>query len=47
LEDEEYRDIIRSPKMFAITPGEDLKQNLDNWFGADPAMRKKKILGEA
>ena len=47
LEDEEYRDIIRTPKMFAITPGEDLKQNLDNWFGADPAMRKKKILGEA
>lgn len=47
LEDEEYRDIIRTPKMFSIIPGEDLKQNLDYWFGADPSMRKKKILGEA
>ena len=47
LEDEEYRDIIRTPKMFSITPGSDLKQTLDHWFGADPTMRKKKILGEA
>ena len=47
LEDEEYAEIIKFPKMFAITPGENLKQSLDDWFGADPAVRKKKILGEA
>jgi DNA topoisomerase-2 len=47
LEDEEYAEIIKNPRMFSIVPGEDLKQTLDNWFGADPAMRKKKILGEA
>lgn len=47
LESEEYSQIIKNPQMFAITPGSDLKQTLNNWFGADPAMRKKKILGEA
>jgi len=47
LEDDEYRDIIRTPKMFSITPGEDLVGTLNAWFGADATMRKKKILGEA
>lgn len=47
LEDAEYAEIIKSPKMFAITPGENLKQALDDWFGADPTVRKQKILGEA
>jgi DNA topoisomerase-2 len=47
LEDAEYADIIKNPKMFAILPGENLKQSLDDWFGPDPAVRKKKILGEA
>lgn len=47
LEDAEYAEIIKSPKMFAITPGENLKQSLDDWFGADPAVRKQKILGIA
>ena len=47
LENEEYAEIIKNPRMFSIIPGEDLKQTLDNWFGADPAVRKKKILGEA
>lgn len=47
LEDEEYADIIKFPKMFSISPGENLKQSLDDWFGADPAVRKKKILGES
>jgi DNA topoisomerase-2 len=47
LEDLEYKDIISSPKMFSIVPGNDMKQNLDNWFGSDATMRKKKILGEA
>ena len=47
LEDAEYASIIKTPKMFALSPGDDLKGTLNNWFGADPAMRKKKILGEA
>lgn len=45
LEDAEYAEIIKNPQMFAILPGEHLKQVLDHWFGADPSMRKKKILG--
>lgn len=47
LEDEEYQEIIKNPRMFAITPGENLKRSLDDWFGDDPAPRKRKILGEA
>jgi len=46
LEDPEYRDIIRNPKMFALTPGENLRQALDDWFGDDSSIRKQKILGE-
>jgi DNA topoisomerase-2 len=46
LENEEYAEIIRNPKTFSIVPGDDLKQVLDDWFGANPAVRKKKILGE-
>ena len=45
LEDEEYCDIIRSPKMFALVPGENLRKSLDDWFGSDPGIRKQKILG--
>lgn len=44
LEDEEYQEIIKNPRMFAITPGENLKRSLDDWFGPDPEIRKKKIL---
>lgn len=46
LEDEEYAEIIKTPRMFSISPGENLKQTLDDWFGADPSVRKQKILGE-
>ena len=45
LEDEEYCDIIRNPKMFALVPGENLRRSLDDWFGSDPGIRKQKILG--
>jgi len=45
LEDSEYKEIIQSPNKFAISPGDNLKQTLDDWFGADPAVRKIKILG--
>ena len=45
LEDPEYRDIIRNPKMFALVPGEDLEQALEDWFGKDADIRKKKMMG--
>ena len=47
LEDPEYRDIIRDPKMFALVPGEDLDQALDDWFGNDADVRKKKMMGDS
>lgn len=46
LSDEEYEDIIRSPEMFALTPGDNLRESLDNWFGSDPSVRKQKILNK-
>lgn len=45
LEDEEYREIIQNPNMFAIEADGSLKQTLDAWFGGDPAIRKIKIMG--
>ena len=45
LEDEEYREIIKNPNMFAIEADGSLKQTLDAWFGGDPAIRKVKIMG--
>ena len=44
LEDLEYKDIIQSPRMFAITPGSDLRMVLDCWFSGDVKPRKEKIL---
>jgi DNA topoisomerase-2 len=44
LEDPEYCDIIRDPRMFALVPGDDLEQSLEDWFGDDPTPRKEKIL---
>jgi len=46
LADEEYEEIIRNPEMFALIPGDNLRQSLDNWFGSDPAVRKQKILNK-
>ncbi len=46
LEDPEYRDIIKTPRMFALVPGDDLSTALDDWFGADADVRKRKMLGE-
>jgi len=45
LEDDEYREIIQNPNMFAIQFGNDYKDTLDAWFGSDPMPRKEKILG--
>jgi DNA topoisomerase-2 len=44
LEDEEYKEIIQRPRMFAISPGEDLRGVLDCWFSGDAKPRKAKIL---
>jgi hypothetical protein len=45
LEDEEYKEIIQNPNMFAIEADGSLKATLDAWFGSDPAIRKVKIMG--
>ena len=45
LQDDEYREIIQNPKMFSITPGNDLKFSLDSWFSpAGIDVRKAKIM---
>jgi DNA topoisomerase-2 len=45
LEDEEYREIIQNPSMFAIAGGKELKSTLDTWFASDATPRKMKIMG--
>ena len=45
LEDDEYREIIHNPVMFAITGDKNIRPILDSWFKSDPAYRKRKILG--
>ena len=45
LEDHEYEEIIKNPKMFAIVPGHDMRSVLDCWFARSAAPRKAKILG--
>lgn len=44
LEDPEYCDIIRNPKMFALVPGDDLDVALEDWFGSDADVRKQKMM---
>jgi DNA topoisomerase-2 len=44
LEDQEYKEIIQNPKMFAIVPGEDFRGVLDCWFAGNVKLRKDKIL---
>ena len=46
LEDDDYKDIIQSPKLFSIEGGKELKLTLDTWFASDSGPRKLKILGE-
>lgn len=45
LSAEDYADIIQKPKMFALTPGSNMRDTLDCWFGGDVKPRKDKILG--
>lgn len=46
LSAEEYQDIIQHPKMFALTPGHNMREVLDCWFAGDAKPRKSKILNE-
>ena len=45
LQNLEYEEIIKNPKMFAVSGGKMLKPTLDAWFAGDPSIRKQKILG--
>ena len=40
LEDDDYKDIIQSPKLFSIEGGKELKLTLDTWFASDAGPRK-------
>jgi len=44
LEDAEYEEIIKNPKVIKITNDKDYKESLNTWFGKDSAPRKVKIL---
>lgn len=44
LEDQEYKEIIQNPKMFAIVPGENFRGVLDCWFAGNVKLRKDKIM---
>ena len=45
LEDEEYKEIIKDPKMFVIEKGDNFHATLNHWFSKNPLHRKMKILG--
>lgn len=44
LEDAEYEEIIKNPKVVQIKNDKDYKESLNAWFGADSAPRKERIL---
>lgn len=45
LEDEDYSEIIKNPRLFALSQGTNLKKSLEDWFGDDATPRKMKIMG--
>jgi DNA topoisomerase-2 len=47
LEDEEYQEIIRSPRSYILTKDNGFNSTLEIWFSGDSTPRKKKILGES
>lgn len=47
LEDEEYQEIIRSPRSYFLTKDNGFNSTLNIWFAGDSSPRKKKILGES
>ncbi len=46
LENEEYKQIIQSPKLYTFSTSKDLRDILETWFGSDSQPRKEKILNE-
>lgn len=46
LEDEEYEEIIKNPKLVQIKNDKDYKDSLDAWFGKDSNPRKERILNQ-
>lgn len=47
LEDDEYQEIIRSPRSYFLTRDNGFNNTLNIWFAGDSSPRKKKILGES
>jgi DNA topoisomerase-2 len=45
LEDEEYKEIIKTPKLFVLEKGDNFHATLNHWFSKNPMHRKAKILG--
>ena len=45
LEDEEYKEIIKTPKLFILEKGDNFHATLNHWFSKDPMHRKANILG--
>jgi DNA gyrase/topoisomerase IV subunit B len=45
LEDDEYKEIIRNPRCYAMTKDDLFKETLTTWFGDSSLPRKEKILG--
>jgi len=46
LENAEYEEIIKNPKLVQIKNDKDYKESLNAWFGADSAPRKDRILNK-
>lgn len=44
LEDPDYEDIIKNPRLIQITSDKLANENLKVWFGGDSNLRKKKLL---
>ena len=44
LEDFEYEEIIKNPRLVKITEDSESVQSLKAWFGGDSSLRKKKLL---
>lgn len=46
LEDDEYQEIIRSPRSYILTKDNGFINTLETWFSGDSNPRKLKILGQ-
>ena len=46
LEDAEYEEIIKNPKVIKISNDKKYKESLDTWFGKDSNPRKEKLLNK-